>query len=143
MHLRKGTYQKFEISCNQGWAQPSRVTIFGEFSPIGRLIGKVFLITEAPKFKGCGKGDICMYVCISFLINWLGYTLGDFLKNSSGHPAAPPSMSMQFWTGLSSALVPHILPVDIRVARWFVFKPKIPNLVNFGGPFNAKCRYIL
>jgi hypothetical protein len=30
-----------------------------------------------------------------------------------------------------------------RDARWFVFKPKIQNWVNFGGPFNGKCRYIL
>jgi hypothetical protein len=33
--------------------------------------------------------------------------------------------------------------VDIRVARWFVFKPKIPIRVNFGGPLNGKCWYIL
>jgi hypothetical protein len=30
-----------------------------------------------------------------------------------------------------------------RVARWFVFKPKIPIWVNFGGPYNEKCLYIL
>jgi hypothetical protein len=30
-----------------------------------------------------------------------------------------------------------------RVARWFVFKPKIPILVKFGGPWNRKCGYIL
>jgi hypothetical protein len=29
-----------------------------------------------------------------------------------------------------------------RVARWFVFKPKIPILVKFGGPWNRKCSYI-
>jgi hypothetical protein len=29
------------------------------------------------------------------------------------------------------------------VARWFVFKPKIPIWVNFGGPWNGKCFYIL
>jgi hypothetical protein len=28
------------------------------------------------------------------------------------------------------------LVVAIRVARWFVFKPKIPILVKFGGPWN-------
>jgi hypothetical protein len=26
-----------------------------------------------------------------------------------------------------------------RVARWFVFKPKIQILVNFGGPLIGKC----
>jgi hypothetical protein len=29
-----------------------------------------------------------------------------------------------------------------RVARWFIFKPKIPIWVKFGGPWNKKC-YIL
>jgi hypothetical protein len=33
--------------------------------------------------------------------------------------------------------------VDNKVARWFVFKPKIPIWVNFGGPWNGKCWYIL
>jgi hypothetical protein len=28
-----------------------------------------------------------------------------------------------------------------RVARWFAFKPKIPILVKFGGPWNRKCFY--
>jgi hypothetical protein len=28
--------------------------------------------------------------------------------------------------------------VQTRVARWFVFKPKIPVWVNFGGPQNEK-----
>jgi hypothetical protein len=30
-----------------------------------------------------------------------------------------------------------------RVARWFVFKPKIPIWVNFGGSCYAKSWYIL
>jgi hypothetical protein len=30
-----------------------------------------------------------------------------------------------------------------RCARWFIFKPKIPIWVNFGGPWNVKCQYIL
>jgi hypothetical protein len=29
-----------------------------------------------------------------------------------------------------------------RVARWFLFKPKIPILVHFGRPRNGKCRYL-
>jgi hypothetical protein len=32
--------------------------------------------------------------------------------------------------------------VGISVARWFVFKPKIPILVKLGGSWNRKC-YIL
>jgi hypothetical protein len=30
-----------------------------------------------------------------------------------------------------------------RVARWYFFKPKIPNLVNFGGPWRGKGWYRL
>jgi hypothetical protein len=30
-----------------------------------------------------------------------------------------------------------------RVARWCIFKPKISIWVNFGGPYNWKCSYIL
>jgi hypothetical protein len=30
-----------------------------------------------------------------------------------------------------------------RVARWYIFKPKIPIRVNFGGPWNGKGWYIL
>jgi hypothetical protein len=29
-----------------------------------------------------------------------------------------------------------------RVARWYIFKPKIPIWVNFGGPWNGKGWYI-
>jgi hypothetical protein len=32
---------------------------------------------------------------------------------------------------------------ESRVARWFVFKPKIPIWVNFGGHWNGKCCYSL
>jgi hypothetical protein len=31
----------------------------------------------------------------------------------------------------------------VRVARWFVFKPKIPKWLNFGGTCNGKYWYIL
>jgi hypothetical protein len=30
-----------------------------------------------------------------------------------------------------------------RVARWYIFKPKIPILVHFGGPWNRKGCYII
>jgi hypothetical protein len=33
--------------------------------------------------------------------------------------------------------------VVARVARWFIFKPKITFCVKFGGPWNGKCFYIL
>jgi hypothetical protein len=33
--------------------------------------------------------------------------------------------------------------VRSRVARWYIFKPKIPIWENFRGPWNAKGWYIL
>jgi hypothetical protein len=36
-----------------------------------------------------------------------------------------------------------LLPMHTRVARWVVFKPKIPVWVNFGGSCNGKCWHIL
>jgi hypothetical protein len=32
-----------------------------------------------------------------------------------------------------------IAAMTIRVARWFIFKPKIPIGVNFGGSWIGKC----
>jgi hypothetical protein len=53
---------------------------------------------------------------------------------------------------ISARTLPPLLPIPIRrqivgffnnvgfrVARWFVYKPKIPIRVNFGGPLNGKC----
>jgi hypothetical protein len=37
----------------------------------------------------------------------------------------------------------HMSPSPTRVARWFVFKPKIQIWVNFGGPCNERCWLIL
>jgi hypothetical protein len=37
----------------------------------------------------------------------------------------------------------HPLALTTRVARWFIFTPKISIWVNFGGPWNGKCWYIL
>jgi thiol-disulfide isomerase/thioredoxin len=53
------------------------------------------------------------------------------------------TFSLKSFALFRSALWHATLWVAIRVARWFVFKPKIPIWVNFGGPWNGKCRYIL
>jgi hypothetical protein len=37
----------------------------------------------------------------------------------------------------------HCLRDGCRVARWFLFKPKIPIWVHFGGSCNGRCWYIL
>jgi hypothetical protein len=40
------------------------------------------------------------------------------------------------------ALAPYVYPPE-QVARRLIFKPNIPNWVNFGGPWNGKYWYIL
>jgi hypothetical protein len=37
----------------------------------------------------------------------------------------------------------HRVDISSRVARWFLFKPKIPITVDFGGYSNGRCWYIL
>jgi hypothetical protein len=53
-----------------------------------------------------------------------------------------------FWIvthGVNKLLWEKIPPAGVasRVARWFVFKPKIPIWVHLGGPQNRKCWAIL
>jgi hypothetical protein len=81
--------------------------------------------------------------------NWVNY-----------NPRKQPKESfLSYWTALCGMMavdkkVCHrkFLPekqkgqlttIPCRVARWFVFKPKIPIWVNFRGPWNEKCCYIL
>jgi hypothetical protein len=78
---------------------------------IGQLF---FLITELAHFFGLLFPQRTSYVFI-LTKNGLGYILGDFFTNSSGHPGR------------------HVGFLH-RVARWFVFKSKIAIWVNFGGP---------
>jgi hypothetical protein len=35
-----------------------------------------------------------------------------------------------------------LLLVPSRIARWYIFRPKIPILVYFEGPRNGKCWFI-
>jgi hypothetical protein len=63
---------------------------------------------------------------------------------SSPSPSALASADRTFWFEVylhnpDRWMVSH----PIRVARWFVFKPKILILVKFGGPWNGKCCYIV
>jgi hypothetical protein len=60
----------------------------------------------------------------------------------SGHP--PSAMFLIMY--VASNILPYWQKqtrVTSRVARWFIFKPKIPFWVNFGGSWNGKCWYIL
>jgi hypothetical protein len=50
---------------------------------------------------------------------------------------------LQSWGLLNFPSLLYLTPVMSWVARWYIFKPKIPVWVNFGGPRNGKgwCRY--
>jgi hypothetical protein len=43
----------------------------------------------------------------------------------------------------SGAALPPVKASAARVARWCIFKPKIPIWINFGGSYNERCWYIL
>jgi hypothetical protein len=58
---------------------PGRVTRLGEFSPNGRLF------TVGPYF--CATFSLSIDYLLIFKNNALGYILGDFFTNLSGHPA--------------------------------------------------------
>jgi hypothetical protein len=45
---------------------------------------------------------------------------------------------MNLKEGLRGKADANLCP-ETRVARWFLFEPKIPILVNFGGPEIGKC----
>jgi hypothetical protein len=64
------------------------MTRFGEFSPIVRLftLGSFLKLKEAAQIFGLLFSHGEKYVCNNFDKNGLGYMLGDFLTNSSGHP---------------------------------------------------------
>jgi hypothetical protein len=93
-----------------------------------------------------------------------GYALCDFFSSSTGHPVnfastfAPslpfqlslPLFSFQCLTLLSKWLRNNASLLSnkrclgtFRVARWFIFKPKIPIWEKFGRPWNGECCYIL
>jgi hypothetical protein len=55
----------------------------------------------------------------------------------------PPQKKESIYALIRKASYVYFNACPGRVARWFVFKPKIPIWVNFGGPCNGKCWYIL
>jgi hypothetical protein len=64
------------------------VTRFGEFSPIGRLLTLDSFFCEnysnsKSHWTSCFHGKSCVLI---FTRNGLGYVLGDFFTNASGHP---------------------------------------------------------
>jgi hypothetical protein len=74
------------------------VTRLGEFSHIGRLfaLGSVLKITEVAQIFSLLFSMVRgVYVSIS-TNNWLGYILGDFFTNSSGHSAKTDPCSTNF-----------------------------------------------
>jgi hypothetical protein len=69
-----------------------------------------------------------MYVSISFVC----MQVFPFLCSLFGHGNGTPDSSCVCMSVKSNDLVRR------RAARWFLFKPKIPIWVNFGGPFGKR-----
>jgi hypothetical protein len=73
----------------------------------------------------------------------LGHILGDFFHQA--HPVAlfvtPVPVPDPQFGAIANFLRQQICTTDtvrVRVARWFVFRPKIQIWVNFGGPCNGR-----
>jgi hypothetical protein len=65
-----------------------------------------------------------------------GSMLGDFFKWSL-------FKYISCRTGFVSILIDWRVGAASKVARWFVFKPKTPIWLNFGGSCNGSCWYFL
>jgi hypothetical protein len=73
----------------------------------------------------------------------LGYFWGDIFTNSSGRPVPCLFLHCQKGKPLGIRQSTNERHFLVRVARWFILKPKIPIWVNFGRPYNGECFYIL
>jgi hypothetical protein len=65
----------------------------------------------------------------NFILRWVG--TGLLLNGRKPATAKSPTYVISNFWSLTS------------VARWYIFKPKIPIWVNFGGPCVGRCWYIL
>jgi hypothetical protein len=95
------------------------VTRLGEFSPIERLFSlAVFSITQKLKFLG-----YLFYTRQVLTKSVLGYTLGDFFTNSSGHTATTLcndlTMNLNSWGG---GVTPFTILSTFRHMDWETFK---------------------
>jgi hypothetical protein len=70
---------------------------------------------------------------LTYVANWSNLAEQGFEKSSS----------KKVFVDLPSDSVLRLDLVRSRVARWYIFKPKIPIWVFIGGPWNGKCLYIL
>jgi hypothetical protein len=73
----------------------------------------------------------------SFPIGWHSY---EFLETDS-RSSSPGRRSNCGWCGRPArpSSRRRVRFTYYRLARWYMFKPKIPIRVNFGGPSNGKC----
>jgi hypothetical protein len=101
---------------------PSRKRVIGYFhckAVIGRCTGTCG-DNQAHACSGAFSVDLLQLICPLRKFNFLSVFLFDFFPDF--FPAAS---------------------VATRVARWYVFKPKIQIWVKFGGSCNGRCGYIL
>jgi hypothetical protein len=69
-----------------------------------------------------------------------GKTTNNINGEQRGLLASNPSCDCAFWGVATQETESQIAHCGCaRVARWFIFKPKIPIWVNFGVRSNGKC----
>jgi hypothetical protein len=88
----------------------------------------------ASKSKPSTATDICTFIQMYMVYSFLCWYIHKFRTLIA--------LNLKVCKYLNS-LVYADFPVQVRVARWFLFKTKIQNWANFGGPWTGKCWYIL
>jgi hypothetical protein len=78
-----------------------------------------------------------VYIHFHWTVLWLNWSWGQVANFEGSALQIASSEPAKFKSEFYKLRVCH------RVARWFTFIPKIPVWVNFGGPWNGKCWYIL
>jgi hypothetical protein len=84
------------------------------------------------------------YVCHSFLKVEYAKYYGTFIQVRQRRHCFCSSRSIaRTWTLVFFCYSRFLLVTETRVARRFIFKPKIPICVKFGGRWNGKFYYIV
>jgi hypothetical protein len=81
----------------------------------------------------------------TFCVNFLEHIFRNISGHTAGQQCAQENLqcqNMEDFRKLCTGLEPRFFGLSSRVARWYIFKPKIPIWVNFGGSCNWGCWYI-
>jgi hypothetical protein len=116
-----------------------RVTRFGRiFDQVLQTLGSFFNLQKSPTFSGYFFPRLGLR--INFDEKWVGLHFGRLL-----HELVRSHCFSLSWEWLKNLSRTNFGSASIRarVARLYIFKPKIQIWVNFVGPLTGKCWYIL